>query len=176
MIQILQKGAKVLEETAKEIPLEEISSRKIRNIISRMKNVLKNTEDAVALAGPQIGESLRIFVVSKRIFEADKPDDSRARDLIFINPKIIKQSKEKQRLEEGCLSVRNIYGEVQRCKKVTIRAFDENGKLFSFGASGLLAQVFQHEIDHFNGILFTSKAKNIRKEPLTGNKKNPSVI
>ncbi|MCK4386571.1 MAG: peptide deformylase [Candidatus Pacebacteria bacterium] len=176
MVKVLQKGEKVLKETAKEVPLEEISSAKIGNIILQLKDVLENTEDAIALAGPQIGESLRIFVVSKRIFEEDSDNDYRARDLIFINPKIIKQSKEKQWLEEGCLSVRDFYGKVQRCKKVTIRAFDENGKIFSFGASGLLAQVFQHEIDHLNGILFDSKAKNIRKESLAGNKKNPSVI
>ena len=161
MIEVLQKGAEVLGKTAKEVSLAEISGAKIKNIISQMKDVLKNTSDAIALAAPQIGESLRIFIVSKKIFE--KGDSG---DLIFINPKITKSSKEKQWLEEGCLSVRDVYGKVKRSKKATIRAYDENGKIFSFGGSGLLAQVFQHEIDHLNGIVFTDKAKNIRKETM----------
>jgi len=160
MVEVLQKGNKILEEIAKEVPLADIASPKLKNIISQMKDVLKNTEDAIALAGPQIGESLRIFVVSKKFFKINIEND-----LIFINPEIIKTSKEKQWLEEGCLSVRNVYGEVERCKKVTIRAYDENGKKFTFGGSGLLSQVFQHETDHLNGILFTEKAKNIREEP-----------
>ncbi len=159
MVEILQKGNKILEDEAKEITLGEIHSSKIRNIISQMKDILINTEDAIALAGPQIGESLRIFIVSKKFF--GKKEGS---DLVFINPKITKTSKEKQWLEEGCLSVKNTYGEVQRSKKCTIRAFDENGKKFTFGGSDLLAQIFQHEVDHLNGILFISKAKNIREE------------
>jgi len=159
MIEVLQKGNKILEEEAKEITLGEIHSPKIKNIISQMKDVLKNTEDAIALAGPQIGESLRIFIVSKKFFGKEGGSD-----LVFINPEIMKTSKEKQWLEEGCLSVKNTYGEVQRSKKCTIRAFDEDGKKFTFGGSGLLAQIFQHEIDHLDGILFINKAKNIRDE------------
>ena len=162
MIEVLQKGNKILEETSVEIDLRDIPSPKIKNIISQMKDVLKNTKDAIALSSPQIGESLRIFIVSKKFFGED--GDKGGEDLVFINPEIIKTSKEKQWVEEGCLSVRGVYGEVQRCKKATIRAFDENGQKFTFGSSGLLAQIFQHEIDHLNGILFTNKAKNIREE------------
>ena len=171
MVEVLQKGAEILEKTAREISLAEISGAQIKNIIAQMKDVLENTGDAVALSGPQIGKSVRIFAVSKRIFEEDKADNLHKRNLIFINPEITKTSKEKQWLEEGCLSLRGIYGEVQRCKKVSIRACDENGKIFSFGASGLVAQVFQHEIDHLNGILFDSKAKNIRRETTDNNQK-----
>jgi len=159
MVEVLQKGDKTLEKTAEEITLDEIQSPKIKGVISEMKDVLKNTDDAIALAGPQIGKSLRIFIVSNRFFEKNNKED-----LIFINPKIVKLSKEKQWMEEGCLSVRDVYGEVKRSKKTLIRAIDENGKKFTFGSSGLLSQVFQHEIDHLNGILFTSKAKNIRED------------
>ena len=177
MIKVLQKGNKILEMVATEVPPQEISGAKIKKIIARMKLVLENTSDAVALSAPQIGESLRVFMVSKRIFhETDSDIVNEFHDLIFINPKITKISKEKQWLEEGCLSVRGIYGEVQRCKKATVRAFDKNGKIFSFGASGLLAQVFQHEIDHLNGILFDSKAKNIRKETIRNKTANNQTI
>jgi len=159
MVEVLQKGHKILEQIAQEVILKEITDPKIKNILSKMKGVLKNTEDAIALAGPQIGESLRIFVVSNKFFKKDNQDF-----LIFINPVITKLSKEKQWMEEGCLSVRNVYGEVERSKKALVQAYDEDGKKFSFGASELLAQVFQHEIDHLDGILFTSKAKNLREE------------
>ena len=90
------------------------------------------------------------------------PDKNR-KDLIFINPKITKVSKTKQLLEEGCLSVRYVYGKVSRPEKVTIEAYDEDGKKFSRGFSGLLAQIVQHENDHLNGILFTDKAIDIQE-------------
>ncbi|MEA2112418.1 MAG: peptide deformylase [Patescibacteria group bacterium] len=163
MVKVLQKGDKTLEKTAEEITLGEIQSPEIKGIISEMKDVLKNTDDAIALAGPQIGKSLRIFIVSNRFFEKNNK-----KDLIFINPKIVKLSKEKQWMEEGCLSVRDVYGEVERSKKTLISALDEHGKKFTFGSSGLLSQVFQHEVDHLNGVLFTTKAKNLRKEKSTG--------
>ena len=86
-------------------------------------------------------------------------------DLVFINPEIINLSKKKRKMEEGCLSVRWLYGQVNRHEKVTIKAYDENGKLMTVGASGLLAQIFQHEIDHLNGILFIDKAENVRDLP-----------
>ena len=84
-------------------------------------------------------------------------------DLVFINPKIVKTSKNKQELEEGCLSVRYVYGKVIRPEKASIEAYDENGKKFSRGFSGLFAQIVQHETDHLNGILFIDKAKDLQE-------------
>ena len=81
--------------------------------------------------------------------------------MIFINPKITKTSKEKQNLEEGCLSVRYFYGKVERPKKATIEWTNENGEKLSRGVSGLLAQIVQHENDHLDGILFTDKATEL---------------
>jgi peptide deformylase len=66
-------------------------------------------------------------------------------------------------MEEGCLSVRYLYGKVRRSKKATIEAYNEHGKKFTAGASGILAQIFQHETDHLNGILFIDKAKQIEE-------------
>ena len=68
-------------------------------------------------------------------------------------------------MEEGCLSVRWLYGKVKRSEKATVRAHDETGKIFTKGASGLLAQAFQHEVDHLNGILFTDKATHLESLP-----------
>ena len=162
MVKIYQEGEEILNKVAKEIPLNEIGSDKIQNLISTMKDILKGTDDAVALAAPQIGESLRLFVISKKIFG----ENDGLKDLVFINPEITKTSKNKVWAEEGCLSVRGIYGEVERFKKATIKAYDEDGKKFTFGGSGLLAQAFQHEADHLDGILFTSKARSLHKEDI----------
>ncbi|MFA6000113.1 MAG: peptide deformylase, partial [Candidatus Paceibacterota bacterium] len=92
--------------------------------------------------------------------------NKKIKDLVFINPKISKMSKDKEWLMEGCLSVRPLYGKTWRSKKATITAYDENGKKFVRGASGLLAQIFQHETDHLNGILFIDHAKEVREEQL----------
>ncbi len=150
---------------------EEIGGKNIKSAIRKMKEALHSQKDGVAIAAPQIGLSLRIFVVSKNIF-----DDERLRelsniksgigkDLVCINPEITKVSKKKIWLPEGCLSVRWLYGEVRRADKATISAYDEYGKKFTRGASGLLAQIFQHETDHLDGILFTDKAKNLAELP-----------
>ncbi|MDO8589966.1 MAG: peptide deformylase [bacterium] len=167
---ILQKDAPVLREIAKLVPIKSIGSKKIQNTLRRMKRALHAEEDGVAIAAPQIGESLRIFIVSGKAIawsSRTKRTDGRneLKDLVFINPEITKISKKKKKVEEGCLSVRWLYGQVKRSEKITIRAYDETGKSFERGASGLLAQIFQHETDHLNGILFTDKAENIQDIP-----------
>lgn len=82
-------------------------------------------------------------------------------DIVAINPTLIKISKRSRLVGEGCLSVGENYGAVRRATHATIRAYDEFGKEFERGASGLLAQVFQHEVDHLDGILFIDKAENV---------------
>ena len=173
MIEIIQKGDPVLRAIAKEIPNDEITSSKVQKTILNMKQAIVENDDGIAIAAPQIDVSLRIFMISKRIFlfdEEGKPlpdttpeDTGKYKDLIFINPEITNRSKKTQWLMEGCLSVRGIYGKVERSEKATIKAFDENGKLFTRGASGLLAQTIQHENDHLNGILFCDKAKDLEE-------------
>ena len=172
MKKILQKEEKVLHQTAKEIPVEEIKTPKIKKIIKEMSDALNSQNDGVAIAGPQIGYALRIFVVSGKIFDEDfirgvgleKIKKETHPNLVFINPKISKLSREKEWLMEGCLSVRWLYGQTHRSKKATITGYDEKGKKVTRGASGLLAQIFQHETDHLNGILFTDHAKNVKEE------------
>jgi peptide deformylase len=175
MIKIVQKDNKVLRQIVKEIPIKEITTPKIKKIIKEMSLALKSQIDGVALAAPQIGYSLPIFIVSGKIFHKDFikgnpeeikkiPEKEIPKDLIFINPKITKLSKEKDWLPEGCLSVRWFWGNTLRSKKATIVAYDEKGKKFTRGASGLLAQIFQHETDHLKGILFIDHAKDIREE------------
>lgn len=201
MKKIVQKNDKALRQIVKEIPIREITTPKIKRVLKEMSQALKSQDDGVAIAAPQIGYSLPIFVVSGKIFAQDfaknreerlkagfpeqgvsQDDDPRGsaaraladsdpakektvhKDMVFINPKISKLSREKEWVPEGCLSVRWLYGNAFRSKKATITAYDEKGKKFTRGASGLLAQIFQHETDHLNGILFIDHAKDIKEE------------
>ncbi|HJO89960.1 MAG: peptide deformylase [Candidatus Pacebacteria bacterium] len=165
MKKIIQEGSTVLRDTAKEVPTGDIVSPKIKRLLSDMSEALEKEKDGVAIAAPQIGVPLRIFIVSGKLFDLggniNEEVSSPLSDLVFINPEITKLSKENEEHEEGCLSVRGKYGTTKRAKKTTVRAFDENGKIFERGGSGLLAKIFQHEIDHLNGVLFIDKAENI---------------
>jgi peptide deformylase len=174
MKKIVQRDDSVLRQIVKEIPIKEITSPKIKKILIEMSAALKSQNDGVALAAPQIGYSLPIFIVSGKIFHKDFakgekefekiPKEEIPKDLVFINPRISKLSREKEWLPEGCLSVRWFYGNVLRSKKAMINAYDERGKKIQRGASGLLAQIFQHETDHLKGVLFIDNAKNIVEE------------
>ena len=158
---IVQAEDKVLRIKAKEVKIDEITSPATKKILDQMKKSLEQEYDGVAIAAPQIGVSLRIFVVSKRAFEIVTGKEGKFEDQVFINPVIKKFSKEKESMEEGCLSVRWKYGKVMRSEKVTLTAFDETGKKITRGATGLIAQIFQHETDHLDGILFIDKAKDV---------------
>ena len=118
---ILQQNEKVLRKIAKEIPLSQIKTPKIKKILREMSGALKSQDDGVALAAPQVGYSLRIFIVSGKIFAKDfaakrppRPETTppsqgeRIKDLVFINPKISKLSREKEWVPEGWLSVRGV--------------------------------------------------------------------
>jgi len=167
---IIQRGNKILKMTAKEVLVKEIGGKKIRSIIKKMTEALASKKEGVAIAAPQIGELLRIFIIDGNVWklkegafiggEKQFPEKS---PIVFINPVIKKISKKKQLLLEGCLSVENVYGEIKRAEKITVEALDENGKKFNTGAAGLPAQIIQHEMDHLNGILFIDKAVKLEK-------------
>ncbi len=177
MVKILQQDAPVLRAEAEPVNPKDFGSPRLKKILQDMHVALEKEEDGVAIAAPQIGVPLRIFIVSHRVFEMDdtpphttpqgepQPPVKKtlARDMVFINPSLLKVSRKKKWVPEGCLSVRWLYGEVARADKATIRAYDEQGKLFTRGAGGLLAQIFQHETDHLNGVLFIDTARNVEK-------------
>ena len=172
MVKIIQNGNKTLRKIAKNVPITDILKPKIQKIITDMNIALSSQNDGVALAAPQINISLRIFIVSGKIFdenfakgiqESNNISKNNHPNLVFINPVIKKISKDKKLMSEGCLSVRPLWGQVRRATKVTVVAYDENGKKFNREGNGLLAHIFQHEIDHLEGILFIDKAKNIKE-------------
>lgn len=183
MKKILQRESPILREVSKNVPVEEITSPKILKILKEMKEALDSQDDGVAIAAPQIGYNLRIFLVSRKVIgltrkkkiegEVEVEENTENyKDLVFINPILKKISKEKKSVEEGCLSVRYLYGKVMRSSKATIEAYDENGKKFTRPGTGLWAQIFQHETDHLDGILFTDKAKDLEEIPPENLKKN----
>ncbi|MBP9757426.1 MAG: peptide deformylase [Candidatus Pacebacteria bacterium] len=171
MRQILPENENpILRSVAKEIPVSEIGSDPIRALIRDMKKLLKNEEYGVALAAPQVGESVRLFIVSGRSLaraaqdEDDESEPVPLPDQVYINPQIVNVSRKKLDKHEGCLSVRGKWGMVPRAEKATVRAYDENGAKIMRGASGFLAHIFQHEMDHLEGILYTDKAVELYED------------
>lgn len=158
----------VLRHSAKEVLKSEFGKSELKKILEDMKEAMEKEEDGVAIAAPQIGISKKIFIVKEIAYDANNKK-SKWKPLIFINPKIIKASKKMLKVEEGCLSVRPLYGTTIRHANVTIEAQDFNGAKFTFGASNLVSQIFQHECDHLEGILFIDHAENI--EEMNTNKK-----
>jgi peptide deformylase len=159
MSSIVQEPNDVLRKKALPVPAEMIRTPEFMRIVERMKTALNREEDGVAIAAPQIGVSYRVFIVSKK--SSKKFDE----DMVFINPEIIRLGKQKDELSEGCLSVRWKYGLVKRSTTATVRALNSEGNEFVIQGRGLLAQIFQHEIDHLEGILFIDKARNVEDIP-----------
>lgn len=162
-----------LRERSREIPLADISSAHIQGLIAEMKTLLAQEEFGVALAACQVGEPVRLFIVSGRALARDSrnaPDEPDVReestgpalpDQVYINPELVKMSRGRTDKHEGCLSIRGKWGMVPRAAKATVRAYDENGTAFTRGASGFLAHIFQHEMDHLEGILYSDKATEL---------------
>lgn len=163
MTTIVQEPNDILRKTANPVDPKDIGSKKLTKIISDMRKELDGESDGVAIAAPQIGVGLRLFVVAKHILK--KSQKEKNEDIVFINPEIIRLGRKKEELSEGCLSVRWKYGLVKRSTTATIKALNEAGNEFVMNGTGLLAQIFQHEIDHLNGVLFIDKAKNIEDLP-----------
>lgn len=138
----------------------------IKKIAQDLIDTVKVAEDpeGAGLAATQIGVSKRMCVV--RNFFEDPLDENKIRsdDIILINPKITHFSTEKDIDWEGCLSVPDKYGKVERALKIKVTAKDINGDLIKIKAEGFFARTIQHEVDHLDGILFTSK---IEGETLT---------
>ena len=163
-VEIVQKGHPALHSSAQEVDKEQINSDEIKSVISDMKRALATEPKGVAIAAPQIGVSKRIFLVKGAIIGEGMPDTA------FINPVITKLSKRTEVMEEGCLSVDYFFGTVVRHKNATIEAYNEHGEKIIRGAGGLLAHIFQHEVDHLDGVLYTDKAETL--EELTQEEKD----
>jgi peptide deformylase len=161
---IVQVGDPVLHKKAKTIDPKDINGKKLQALIAKMKRVLRDEDYGVALAAPQVGESLRLFVIAGKALKGDDEDASTPEDKVFINPELMRLSRKKAEMSEGCLSVRGKYGSVVRHEKASARALDEHGKPFVHHGTGLVAHIFQHECDHLDGILYIDKAVHLEED------------
>lgn len=155
---IISLPKSALRERSKKVG---IVTDDIKKLIADMKNATldweasREHEVGVALAAVQVDVLLRIVVIRNNF---DNKNDKTF--TVFINPEITKYEGKIEQDFEGCLSVPDIYGKVPRHTRVRVRAQDEDGKYFRVTAEGFLARVFQHEIDHTNGIVFIDRIKD----------------
>lgn len=151
MSKIITAGNPILKMKAEPVT---IFNKKLKALLEDMKETLYEA-DGVGLAAPQIA-------VSKRVFVADDGHGF----CEYINPEWEPLSDEKALMNEGCLSVPGLFGDVERYTHVIVRYQDRHGKKKEKKAEGLLAQCIQHETDHLNGILFIEKAVSLHKAPV----------
>jgi len=141
-IKIIKYPESVLRKKCEEI---EKITEEIKELIGDMKRIMIENK-GIGLAAPQIGESKRIIVIM-----TEKGPEA------FVNPKIIDKSQETEIMEEGCLSFPGLFFKIKRAKDIKIKATNINGNTVEISADGMLARIFQHEIDHLDGILFVDR-------------------
>jgi len=149
--EILTLPTPSLRERSEEFDVELVKTSEFQKFADTF-GAFMVTSDGVGLAAPQVGLNKRIIAVQ----EQDKIG-------VYINPELLKTSTAMQEDEEGCLSVPGKWGIVKRHKRISVRAVDRHGRKVEFDLSGFPAVVWQHEIDHLNGILFIDKVKEWTK-------------
>ena len=159
MTVIVQEPNPVLRGIADPVSEEQFNTPELKKIVDDMIATLDIAVDGVALAAPQIGIPLRIFIVRyDRLHPAPEGSPVPAEVGVYINPEFIRASRRREIMDEGCLSVRGKYGKTYRHERATVQARTVDGGHFERGGGGILAQVFQHETDHLDGILFIDEA------------------
>lgn len=139
----------ILHQPARELTQAELQQPDFKQLLLDMEQTMQD-HDGIGLAAPQIGRNFRVAIVK-----------TEAGILPLINPRILRKSFKKELLEEGCLSIPQVFGTVKRSIKLKISTLDPSGKRIKFTATGMFARVIQHEIDHINGVLFIDRAKEI---------------
>lgn len=167
ILPIIGYGDPVLKRKAKEISA---SYPNLKELIGNMYETMYNAS-GVGLAAPQVGESIRLFIIDTSPFL--DMDDEKIQDLqvsrvkeVFINPTIVGETGESWLFEEGCLSIPNIRENIRRKSDIYIEYYDENFISKKVNFSGIVARVIQHEYDHIQGILFTDKLTSFKKRLL----------
>jgi peptide deformylase len=154
-------GMSVLRRVAEEIDKE---YEGLAQLIEDMYETMVVTE-GVGLAAPQIGKSIRLFVVdASRMEDVDDEPDLKDFKKVFINPYITEEWDEKWSFSEGCLSIPNIREDVSRHSRVRIEYYDENWEFHDEEYDGVKARIIQHEYDHLDGKLFVDLINPLRKK------------
>ena len=170
ILPIVAYGAQVLKKKAKEVDLKDLT------LPTFIKNLWETMYAAsgVGLAAPQVGVSLRIFVIDASPFSEDDELSSEEQKVladfkkVFINPTILSETGDTWPFNEGCLSIPNIREDVMRPDQLQIYYLDADFKERKETYSGLAARVIQHEYDHIEGVLFTDKLSALKKRLLKG--------
>ena len=176
ILPIIAYGNAVLKKKGKEI------TKDFLNLDALIGNMYETMYEAfgVGLAAPQIGLSIRVFLVDTKPFSEDdtltveEQEQLKGFKRVFINAKIIEEVGDEWVFNEGCLSIPNIREDVSRKPQIKIEYQDENFKTHTKEFKGLLARVIQHEYDHIEGILFTDKISNLKKRIIKGKLNNIS--
>ena len=164
---IVLYGDPVLKKKASEVKKGEID---VKELSEDMFETMKSAS-GIGLAAPQIGKSLRMFVVDASPLEDEEVASFKQ---VFINPEIIQEEGDEWNFEEGCLSIPGIREDVFRNKKLRIKYFDEEWKAHENEFDGMKARIIQHEYDHLNGVLFTDYLSPLKKRLLKGKLANIS--
>lgn len=144
-MEVVKIPDKILFQKTKPANAQEVKNGSLKNLILGMKENMKSN-NGVGLAANQIGKNMSVFIIDEKLAQENNISD------VFINPEITEYSKEKNILEEGCLSIPEYYTGIKRSKKIKIKFIDGNGKKVKTKAKGFLARVLQHETDHLNGL------------------------
>jgi peptide deformylase len=156
-------GAPILRKVTVEITPDYPG---LEQLISDMFDTMK-AADGVGLAAPQIGRSLRLFVMDARIYADEEPllKDFKK---VFINAQILEKSGEEELIQEGCLSVPNIHEDILRPGRIRIQYLDDKMDAHDERYEGMAARIIQHEYDHLDGILFPDLVNPLKKRLLKG--------
>jgi len=160
---IVVYGHPVLKKVAQNIEREYPG---LHQLVSDMFETMY-TAEGVGLAAPQIGKSIRIFVIDGTPLADEEPEFAGFKK-VFINAKIIEKSGESVLMKEGCLSIPNIREEVKRESFIRIQYYDEDWNFYEETYEGYKARVILHEYDHLDGILFVEKINHLRKRLIKG--------
>ena len=169
ILPIVAYGDPVLKREAEEIDKDYPF---LGELIENMWETMYKAE-GVGLAAPQVGKSIRLFIVDCSPFEEDEPELKNFKK-VFINPIILEEEGKEWNFNEGCLSIPTIREDVSRKPKITIEYYDEKFNLLEETFEGLAARVIQHEYDHVEGILFTDHVNPLKKRLLSGKLNNIS--
>ncbi len=155
ILKVARLGHPVLRTKVQPLSSSEIRSTRIQKLIDDMFETMSEYS-GIGLAGPQIHESVRLFVAGVRDADVTTPmtDDADMPFIAVINPEIVPLGETVETGWEGCLSIPDIRGKVPRPSRIRLRAQDRQGRRFELEAEGLPARVIQHETDHLDGILF----------------------
>ncbi len=149
-----KKDEKFLRTPTAHFDFSTYGKKEIRELVKTMRQMMQQA-DGIGLSANQIGLNIKVFVakVENKFYAV-------------FNPELTQLSKETASMDEGCLSIPGVYGAVDRPARLVLKGQDQNGKALKIKAWGLLARVFQHEVDHLNGKLFIDKARQVERVPV----------